>query len=40
MSYSFGRGKDPIQTNSSPKKNEAGDNLTKLHRHQLTTAEA
>jgi hypothetical protein len=25
MSYSFGRGEGPIQTNSSPKKNEAGD---------------
>jgi Transposase DDE domain len=25
MSYSLGRGKNPIQTNSSPKKDEAGD---------------
>jgi len=30
MSYSFGRGKGPIQTNSSPKKDEAGEHYRTL----------
>ena len=33
MSYSLGRGKGPIQTNSSPKKNEAGDRVKRLSQH-------